>query len=139
MRVNHNSVVPAKAGTQKAPGLVTPEDHPNASEQESGESDNPVHPIHPDSDEEPVDLVAMAKEIVANLDPSEFEDDPPTTYKPDYSMWEIIERQPQPVITEEQARIGASRFREAIQRQRLWDQSDVKIPIRKDYDNYDDS
>ena len=120
---------------------ATPEDHPGASEQEYGESDDPEHPINlvnPDSDEEPIDYVAMAKEIVANLDPSEFEEEPPSNYKPDYSMWDIIDQQPQPVISEEHARIGAALFREAIQRQRLWEESDVKIPTRKDYDNYDD-
>lgn len=111
---------------------VAPEDHPNASEQEVGQS------LHPAPGEEPVDYVAMAKEIVANLDPSEFEEEPPSTHKPDTTMWDIIERQPQPEITEEHARIGAALFREAIQRQRLWDESDVKIPTRKDYDDYDD-
>ena len=119
----------------------TPKDYSDASEQEFGESENPEHPIHPenpDSDEEPIDYVAMAKEIVASLDPSEFEEEPPSDHKPDYSMWDIIDSLPQPEITEEHARIGAALFREAIQRQRLWEESDIKIPTRKDYDNYDD-
>ena len=96
---------------------------------------------HPDSDEEAerIDYVAMAKEIVASLDPADFEEEPPSDHKPDYSMWDIIDRQPQPVITEEHARIGAALFREAIQKQRLWEESNVKIPTRKDHDNYDDS
>ncbi len=120
-----------------------PEEHHDASDLQVGESDNPEHPIHPvnpDSDEEaePIDYVAMAKEIVASLDPAEFEEEPPSDRKPDYSMWDIIDRQPQPVITEEHARIGAALFREAIQRQRLWEESNVKIPTRKDHDNYDD-
>ena len=79
-------------------------------------------------DSEPVDYVAMAKEIVANLDPSEFEEEPPSTHKPDYSMWDKIAAQPPPVITKEQARIGAAKFHEAIERWRAWDESNVKIP-----------
>ena len=79
-------------------------------------------------EEEPVDYVAMAKEIVANLDPSEFEEEPPSTHKPDYSMWDIIRKQPRPVITEEHARIGAARFNERMERQRLWRESGVKVP-----------
>ena len=53
---------------------ATPEDRPDASEREVGESEYPEHPIHPEnpgSDEEPIDYVAMAKEIAENLDPSE--------------------------------------------------------------------
>ena len=114
---------------------ATSQDHTRASERQVGESENPENP---DSDEEPIDYVAMAKEIVANLDPAEFEEEPPSTRKPDYSMWDIIERQPQPVITEEHARIGAALFRETIQRQRLWEESNVKIPTRKDQNSYDD-
>ena len=128
---------PAYAHTTSAPtlalGPVTPENRDDDAEQQAGQSPNP------DSDQEPIDYVAMAKEIVANLDPAEFEDEPPSNHKPDYSMWDIIDRQPQPVITEEHARIGASLFREAIQRQRLWEESNVKLPTRKDHDNYDDS
>ncbi|MCY4652109.1 MAG: hypothetical protein OXC95_02980 [Dehalococcoidia bacterium] len=80
----------------------------------------------------------MAKEIVASLDPSKFEEEPASTHRSDYSMWDIIDSLPQPEITEEHARIGAALFREAIQRQRLWEESDVKIPTRNDHDNYDD-
>ena len=136
---------PAYAQTSTTPtlaiGPVTPQDYPNTSEQASGESDNPEHPIHPvnpDSDEEPVDLVAIAKEIAENLDPSELEEEPPTTYKPSYAMWDIINKQPRPVITEEHARIGSARFNARIEQQIAWRESNVKIPTRKDYDNYDD-
>ena len=87
---------------------------------------------------EPIDYVAMAKEIVASLDPSEFEEEPESDHTPDYSMWDIIDSLPQPEITEEHARIGAALFRETIQKQRLWEESNVKIPTRKDYDDYDD-
>ncbi len=79
-------------------------------------------------DEEPIDYVAMAKEIAENLDPSELEEEPPTPYKPSYAMWDIINKQPRPVITEEHARIGAARFNERMERQRQWRESNVKIP-----------
>ena len=79
-------------------------------------------------DSEPVDYVAMAKEIAENLDPSELEEEPPTPYKPSYAMWNIINKQPRPVITEEHARIGAARFNERMERQRQWRESNVKIP-----------
>ncbi len=90
-------------------------------------------------EEEPVDYVAMAKEIVANLDPSEFEEEPPSTHKPDYSMWDIIRKQPRPVITEEHQRIAVARFNERMERQRLWRESDFKIPDPPEgLTNYDD-
>ena len=116
----------------------TPEVRP---EPESDHPDHPTHPTHPEnpaSDEEPVDYVAMAKEIVANLDPSEFEEEPPSTRKPDTSMWDIIMEQPMPVITEEHQRIALDRLDEKLERRRLWKESAVKIPTRKDHDNYDD-
>jgi hypothetical protein len=120
-----------------------PEEHHDASDLQVGESDNPEHPIHPvnpDSDEEaePIDYVAMAKEIVANLDPSEFEEEPESNHKPDYSMWDIIRKQPPPVITEEHQRIAMARLDEKLERRRLWKESSVKIPTRKDNSNYDD-
>ena len=122
------TVIPAKAGTleeARRSAIHTP-------------ASQDAEPVSPDSDEEPLDLVAMAKEIVANLDPSDFEEEPESNHKPDYSMWDIIERQPQPAMTEEHARIGAAQFREVIQKQRLWEKSEMKTPTRKDYDNYDD-
>ena len=143
------TVVPGKAGTQgrgavQAARNTKPSyslDHPHASEQDAGESENPVHPEHPanpDSDEEPVDLVAIAKEIAENLDPSELEEEPPTTYKPSYAMWDIINKQPRPVITEEHARIGSARFNARMEQQIAWRESSVKIPTRKDRHEYDD-
>ena len=136
MRVYDNSVVPAKAGTQKVPGPATPEvrSEPNSIESAQLITDNSEMKI----DEEPVDLVAIAKEIAENLDPSELEEEPPTPYKPSYAMWDIINKQPRPVITDEHARIGPARFNARIEQQIAWRESGVKIPTRKDYDNYDD-
>ena len=56
----------------------------------------------------------------------------------DLSMWETIRKQPKPRMTKEHARIGAAKFREAMERQRLWEESDVQLPDPKDYPKYDD-
>ena len=75
------TVVPAKAGTQQATGATTPEVRPETDSTESAQL------IIDDSeliiDEEPVDYVAMAKEIVASLDPADFEEEPPSNHKPE--------------------------------------------------------
>ncbi|MXY22134.1 MAG: hypothetical protein F4Y49_12480 [Dehalococcoidia bacterium] len=125
-----------KAGTQQAPGPTTPEVRPETDSTENTQliTDNSELKI----DEEPVDLVAIAKEIAENLDPSELEEEPPTTYKPSYAMWDIINKQPRPVITEEHARIGSARFNARIEQQIAWRESGVKIPTRKDRNEYDD-
>ena len=120
-----STVIPAKAGIHQSDQPVTPEVRPT--EDPELIIDNSELKI----DEEPVDYVAMAKEIVANLDPSEFEEEPPSTHKPDYSMWDYIESLPQPEMTEEHARIGAAMFRETIERQRLWEKSNVKVPTQR--------
>ena len=138
VRVNGNSAVPAKAGTRQAAGATAPEVRPGpASVAEDAEPTTENCELATENSE-PLDLVAMAKEIVASLDPADFEEEPPSDHKPDYSMWDIIDSLPQPEITEEHARIGAALFREAIQKQRLWEESNVKVPTRKDHDNYDD-
>ena len=133
VRVNDNSVAPAFAGTRKGP--VTPEDHPNASEQAAGESDNPVNP---DSDEEPTDYLAIVKRVVESLGPIKEEEEEDTGYTPDYSMWDEIEYPPLEEISDEHAQIGAALFHEAIERDRLWKKANAKNPSRKDYHNYDD-
>ena len=84
------------------------------------------------------EILAKLDRIIEETDPSEFDDDDDSDHKPDYSMWEIIRNQPEPVITEEQARIGAAQFHEAVERQMRWAESNVKIPTRKDHHNYDD-
>ncbi len=132
---------PSTAASASAVGPVTPEAR---HEPGSGESDNPENPINtenPASDEEEANLqeiLDIIKRAAEEADPSEWEDENPSGHKPDYSMWDIIESQPEPVITEEHARIGAALFHEAVERQRAWRESDVKIPARKDHDHYDD-
>ena len=129
------TVVPAKAGTQQAPGHIVSEAHAKpTTESTQLITDNSELKIEDD----PIDLVAIAKEIAENLDPSELEEEPPTQYKPSYAMWDIINKQPRPVITEEHARIGAARFNARIERQIAWREAGVKIPTRKDHDSYDD-
>ena len=127
-----STVVPAKAGTQQAAGTSAPETRPEPT------TNNPELMTNDSESEEPIDLVAIAKEIAENLDPSELEEEPPTTYKPSYAMWDIIRKQPRPVITEEHARIGSARFNARIEQQIAWRKSGVKIPTRKDHPNYDD-
>ena len=46
----------------------------------------------------------------------------------DLSMWDEIAAQPPPVITREQAIIGAAEFHQILERWRRWDESDVEIP-----------
>ena len=84
------------------------------------------------------EILAKIDRIIEDIDPSEFDEDEDPDHKPDYSMWEIIRRQPRPKITEEHARIGAALFHEAVERQMRWKESDVQIPTRKDHHNYDD-
>ena len=127
--------------TQADADAGAPEDRPRASEGESGESENPEHPIHPDSDEEEAkvqEILAKIDKVVAEADPSKYEEEESSDRQIDYSMWEIIDSLPKPEISEEHARIGAALFHEAVNKRRLWRESKVKIPTRKDYDNYDD-
>ncbi len=83
-------------------------------------------------------ILAKIQKIIDETDPSEFEEENDSGHKPDYSMWDYIETLPKPEITPEHARIGAALFHEAVERQRRWHESGVKIPTRKDHYNYDD-
>lgn len=125
--ISDDAVMRAKAGVQGAgqSGDLRDSDH---TELET-ENSEPA--------EDPIDLVAIAMEINSNLDPSEFPEELPSSYKPN-SMWDIIDSLPEPIITKEHARIGAALFQEAIERQILWEESNVKIPTREDNDSYDD-
>jgi len=130
------TVVPAKAGTQQAPGHVMPEAHLEPTT-ESAEliTDNSELKI---DEEEPVDYLAIVKRVVESLGPIEEEEEDESGHKPDYSMWDEIMEQPQPEITEEHIRIGAALFDEAVERQRIWRLANAKTPTRKDHDSYDD-
>ncbi len=83
------------------------------------------------------EVLEIIKKAAEEADPSEWEKEE-SDRQIDYSMWETIRKQPRPVITEEQARVGAAKVHEAIEKWRAWDESNVKIPDQKDYNNYDD-
>ena len=89
-------------------------------------------------EEEPVDYLAIVKRVVESLGPIEEEEEDDSGYQPDYSMWDMIEYPPLSEISDEHARIGAALFHEAVERSRLWKQSNVKIPTREDHNDYDD-
>ena len=95
-------------------------------------------PDNPEEQENIKEALEIVKRISEETDPSEWEEDESSGHKSNYSIWEIIRKQPRPVITEEHARIGAARFHEAVERQMRWAESNVKIPTQKDHDNYDD-
>ena len=136
VRVNDNSAVPAKSGTQQAAGPTAPEDHPHYSEQATEDVTDAYTPEEQAQIQEVLDRIDR---IVEEADPSDYEEEESSDRRIDYSMWDIIDSLPEPEITEEHARIGAALFYEAVEKQRLWRESGVKIPSRKDYDNYDDS
>ncbi len=84
------------------------------------------------------EVLDRIKKIAEEADPSEFEEDESSDRRIDYSMWDIIDSLPEPEISEEHARIGAALFYEAVEKQRLWRESNVKVPVKKDIDNHDD-
>ena len=132
---SNTTVVPAKAGTQKAAGPATPEVRPEpATEDACTESNDAYTPEEQAQIQEVLDRI---NKIAEEADPSEYEEKS-SDRKIDYSMWDIIDSLPEPEITEEHARIGAALFHEAVEKQRIWRESSVKIPTRKDHDNYDD-
>ena len=140
-RYAHTSTAPeVRLASQPKTADATPETHPDASKQESAASEHPENPINPDSDEEAKiqEVLDRINRIVEEADPSDYEEDESSDRRIDYSMWEIIDSLPEPEITEEHARIGAALFHEAVEKQRLWRESGVKTPSRKDHDNYDD-
>ena len=84
------------------------------------------------------EVLDRIKKIAEEADPSEYEEEESSGRQIDYSMWDIIDSLPEPEITEEHARIGAALFYEAVEKQRLWRESNVKVPTQKDHYNYDD-
>ena len=107
-------------------------------EQSSDNSEEGAEYI-PSPEEEARMQVAIEKiKRIIEEEASSKREEEPSGRRIDYSMWEIIRNQPQPVITKEHARIGAALFREAVAKQRLWRESNVKIPTRNDHNNYDD-
>ena len=128
-----STVVSAKAGIQQdavpAATEVRPEPTADNSELTTNDSEEEQQNIK--------EVLEIIKKAAEEADPSEWEEEE-SDRRIDYSMWETIRKQPRPVITEEQARIGAARVHEAIEKWRAWDESNVKIPAQKDYNSYDD-
>ena len=81
-----------------------------------------------ESEENMAAVIEIIKRTAEQVTPEEREEHEAAWRNKDLSMWEIIAAQPPPVITKEHARIGAAAFREAIERWRQWDESNVKIP-----------
>ena len=102
---------------------------------EAASGDSTVSEEEQESIKEVLEIIERA---IDETDPSEYEEEESSGHKPDYSMWEMIRKQPRPVISEEHARIGAALFHEAVEKQRLWQESHVRIPTQKDHANYDD-
>ena len=126
-----------KRGFDETHTYVTPDPRPESTD-ESAEPTTENCELNTE-DSEPVDYLAIVKRVVEEVGPQEEdleEDD--SGHKPDTSMWDYIHSLPQPEITEEHARIGAARFHAAIERQKLWKQSNIKIPPKPDFNNYDD-
>ncbi len=101
--------------TRAATAQAATEDSPTAAD-DSAPMTEDLEPASDDgyTPEEQANLeeaLKIVKQAIEDTDPSEYEEDKSSGHKPDYSMWEMIRRQPaRPVITEEHARIGAAKF-----------------------------
>ena len=73
-------------------------------------------------------LIEILKRAAEQVTPEEREAHEAAWRDRDLSMWETIKKQPRPVMTKEQARIGAARIHETLERWRAWEESGVKIP-----------
>ncbi len=81
-----------------------------------------------ESEENMAEVIEKIKRIAEQVTPEEREAEEAAWRNKDLSMWETIAAQPPPVITKEQARIGAAEFHEILERWKRWDESDVEIP-----------
>ena len=80
------------------------------------------------SEENMARVIEKLKRFVEEIPPEEREAHEAAMRDRDLSMWDTIAAQPPPVITREQAIIGAAEFHEILDRWKRWDESDVKIP-----------
>ena len=122
--------VPAKAGTQQAPGPVAPEVCPESTTNNSElkTNDSKLTDDYLESEENIARVIEKIERIAEQVTPEEREAHEAAMRGRDLSMWDIIDAQPTPVITREQAIIGAAEFHEILERWRAWDESDVEIP-----------
>ena len=115
-----STVVPAKAGTQQAEGpelIIDNSEFPIDEEREA----------YLESEENMARVMEIIDRIAEQVTPEEREAHEAEFRGRDLSMWDIIDAQPPPVITREQAIIGAAEFHEILERWRRWDESDVEI------------
>ncbi len=124
-----STVIPVTAGTHTSE-LITDD-----SEWESDEE----RQAYLNSPENMAKLFEIVKWHADQVTPEEREAHEAAWRGKDLSMWEKIRKQPHPPITREQARIGAAKFHETLERWRAWDESDFKIPDPPEgLTNYDD-
>ena len=81
-----------------------------------------------ESEENMARVMEKLDRMIEQMTPEEREEVEAEWRGKDLSMWDIIDAQPPPVITREQARIGAAKFREEMEIRRAWAESNVKIP-----------
>ena len=140
------TVIPAKAGIQSAPQLATPQNHtdtePTTQNSELIADDSELttnDSIEYDPEKDP--LIIKMDEVFASMDLSEFEEDPPSPYKPDLSMWDIIAQLPEDPGPHPE--IGAAKLEAMIERRERSRAAGILIPQRNstkdDHINYDDS
>ena len=86
------------------------------------------HDEYLESEENMAKVLETIKRFADQVPPEEREAEEAAWRGKDLSMWDIIDAQPPPVITKEQARIGAAKFHEEMERRRAWREYDVKIP-----------
>ena len=103
---------------------------PASNDSELKTDDSELTDDYLESEENMAEILEIIKRAAEEVTPEEREAHEAAMRNVDLSMWDIIEAQPPPVITEEHARIGAAKFHEALERWRAWDESDVEIPER---------
>ncbi len=93
-----------------------------------------------DPEKDPI-IIEMDR-IIASIDPKDLVH-PPTPYKPDYSMWKIIEKIPVPYLGPEVHKIGAAKLDAMLERHEISRKAalaEARADSKKeDNINYDDS
>ena len=107
--------------TAEAPELIIEDSELNTDDSELTDD-------YLESEEKVAKVIEKLDRIIEQVPPEEREAHEAEFRGRDLSMWDIIDAQPPPVITKEQAKIGAAEFHEILERWRRWDESDVEIP-----------
>ena len=114
-----STVIPAKAGIHSSKPTT---------ENSELQTDEDEREAYLASEENMTRVIEKLKRIIEEIPIEEREAHEEAMRNKDLSMWDIIAAQPPPVITREQARIGAAEFHEILERWRRWDESGVEIP-----------